>query len=470
MLAEDGIAFRPSVIWLMSLNATLSCAFMGYCGTVIAMPQHNIAYDLGLGDNSDSFYSIFVSIHYIGCAFGALYAGKLSDSIGRRGGLIVADFIGITGCLLFLFPTMITLIIGRIVTGFSSGICATIPALYVKEISPPQISGKTGCTYQIMCMGGVLFGYVIGLPLPIDDYSTPSNKWWMFMMILPAAILLFQLFVFLAFFRSETPAFSIVKQNRQDLTQIIGELYQSESIFKHKTKLLSKYEVTEEKGKSAATDAYEMTYRDYLFDPRFRKMMIIGMTTQICQQWSGNNAILNYATKIFMAFSTTSTARLMTVLIGLFNLIATACAIFLVDNLGRKKMLSQGVLILSGILFLIGFVAYYKMSLFYATLLICIFMLTYGITLGAVTWLYCGEVLTDSGISISCFFAYVNLFALVYSFDFISSFGLYYAFWMYSSISFGFYIFYSYYLIETRGLTKEEICEALIIAPKKLSF
>jgi MFS family permease len=431
------------------------------------MPQRNICYDLGLEENADDFYSLFISIHYIACGVGALASGRVSSRFGRRGGLIIANMIGITGCFFFLVPTEATLILGRLVTGLSSGLCATIPPLYIKEISPPEISGKTGCVYQIMCYVGVLTGYIIGLPLPIDDYSSDMNKWWMLMLFFPSLVQLFQCFIFVVFFRWETPTYAVIHHETTQLTVIIGELYSPSSIYQFKEKLLSSYEIVEENAHSAANAAYQMTYSEFLFDPRFRKMLVLGISAQICQQWSGNNAILSYVTKIFEAFSTTFTARLFTVLTGLCNLFSTVCSIFIINKVSRKGILSYGALVLGLILIAMGYIAYYQLSVVFALMFISLFNLCYGITLGACTWLYCGEVLTDAGISISCCFAYINLFLLLYTFHIIASFGLCYAFWMYGAVCLSFYVFYSYYLVETKGLTKEEICEVLVTFEKK---
>jgi MFS family permease len=140
------------------------------------MPTQNILYDLGLEDGP-AFYSLFVAVHYIAAGFGALVAGPLADEVGRRTGLIVSAVIGITGCLFFVFPNPVTLLLGRFITGISAGIGSTIPPLYIKEVSPPDISGRTGTCYRIMAVTGALCGYLMGLPLPIEDLASPMNSW-----------------------------------------------------------------------------------------------------------------------------------------------------------------------------------------------------------------------------------------------------------------------------------------------------
>jgi MFS family permease len=458
--------YRPAVVWAMALNATLSCFFYSYCISVVNMPALNIVHDLQLTDNAASYYSFFVSVHYIAAGFGAIVAGPLADEIGRRGGLMVAAVIGVVGCLMFVFPTAETLVFGRIITGIGAGIGSTIPPLYIKEISPPEISGRTGLCYRIMAVLGALCGYLIGLPLPIEDLNSSMNSWWIVMFVFPALPLLIQLFNFVVFFRYDTPSFSAFKRERENLTTILGIVYKPSNILGVKEKLVSCFE-TADLRPTSANQVYHASFREILLDPRFRKMLVIGMSLQLTSQWSGSNAIISFSTQIFQSFASVYMSRIFTVLIGCFTLLATFGALFIVDKLGRKTLLVYGPLILGVILSLMGFVAYFQLSSVLAMLFTGFFMGFYGLTLGAVTWTYAGEVLSNKALSLANFFSYMNVFAVVYSFHLLTSYGLYVAFWTYSLVCFVSYVFNSYYLFETKGLTKEDICE-LVIVPQKL--
>lgn len=453
----------PSVVWAMSFNSTLSCFFYSYCISVVAMPMQNVLYDLNLSDNS-AFYSFFVAVHYIAAGIGALIAGPLADEVGRRSGLIVSAVIGVTGCLMFVFPTPETLILGRIITGISAGIGSTIPPLYIKEISPPDISGRTGTSFRIMAVSGALVGYIIGLPLPIDDFSSPMNSWWIFMFVFPALALLIQIFNFVVFFRYETPSFSAFKRQGQNLTAIIATVYKPNSILPVKEKLLACFEEIDFKPTSA-TQIYEASFKDMLVDPRFRKMIIIGVSLQITSQWSGSNAIISFSTSIFQTFASVYVSRIFTVVVGTFALIASVSALIIVDRVGRKKMLTYGPLMLGLILTVLGLISYTEASVVLAFIFITLFMAVYGLTLGAVTWTYAGEILSNKGLSLANCFSYVNTFAVVYSFHMLAEFGLHVVFWLYASVCFISFFFNQQYLIETKGLTKEEICELILPQP-----
>lgn len=455
-------SYRPIVVWAMCINATLSCFFYSYCISVVNMPALNIIHDLQLTDNAASYYSFFVSIHYIAAGIGALIAGPLADEIGRRAGLMVAAFIGVVGSLMFIFPTPETLVFGRIITGISAGIGSTIPPLYIKEVSPPDISGRTGMCYRIMAVLGALCGYLIGLPLPIDDYDSSMNSWWIVMMVFPALPLLIQLFNFLVFFRYDTPTFSAFKRHSQNLTTILGYVYKPYNIIEVKERLTSCFESVDTKPTSAKL-VYQASFKDLLFDRRYRKMMVIGMTLQLTSQWSGSNAIISFSTQIFENFATVFMSRIFTIIIGIFTLISSISALFIVDKVGRKTLLTNGPLVLGVILSVMAFVAYYQVSEIIAILCISMFMGMYGISLGAVTWTYAGEVLSNKALSLANFFSYMNVFAVVYTFHILASFGLHVVFMVYASVCFASFAFNGHYLFETKGLTKEEICELVLV-------
>jgi len=435
----------------------------------VNMPALNIIHDLGLTEYAASYYSFFVSIHYIAAGFGALVAGPLADEIGRRSGLMVAAFIGVVGCLMFIFPTPETLVFGRIITGISAGIGSTIPPLYIKEISPPDISGRTGLCYRIMAVLGALAGYIIGLPLPISDYNTPMNSWWILMFVFPALPLLIQLFNFIVFFKYDTPTYSAFKRQRQNLTTILGYVYKPGNILEVKERLVSCFETLDSRPTSA-NQVYNASFRDLLTDIRFRKMMIIGFTLQITSQWTGSNAIVSFSTQIFQNFASVYMSRIFTVILGCFTLISSLSALFIVDKVGRKTLLTKGPLVLGLILIVMGFISYYHASEILAMMFTAIFMGTYGISLGAITWTYAGEVLSNKALSLANFISYMNVFAVVYSFHLLASLGLYVAFWLYASVSIASYAFNSYYLFETKGLTKEEICELVLVPHKEVEM
>ena len=70
--------------------------------------------------------------------------------------------------------------------------------------------------------------------------------------------------------------------------------------------------------------------------------LIIGVLMQVFQQLTGGNAIMFYAPILFQTVGIKSNGSLLSAVItGLVNVLSTFVSIFLVDRLGRRKLLLQ---------------------------------------------------------------------------------------------------------------------------------
>ena len=102
----------------------------------------------------------FTSSALVGCIFGAVVAGGLSDRYGRRPVLIVAAvlfFLSALGCT--IAPSFTTLVSVRIIGGIGVGIASVTSPLYISEFSPPKIRGRLVALYQLSIVTGILLAY-----------------------------------------------------------------------------------------------------------------------------------------------------------------------------------------------------------------------------------------------------------------------------------------------------------------------
>lgn len=96
--------------------------------------------------------SLIVSLTSLGAAFGSLFSGVVSDYLGRKKVILVADIFLTVGALMQAFcpsdklgiepNNILVLMVGRIVVGIGVGIAAMIVPIYIAEISPTEIRGK----------------------------------------------------------------------------------------------------------------------------------------------------------------------------------------------------------------------------------------------------------------------------------------------------------------------------------------
>ena len=84
-----------------------------------------------------------MSIALIGAAIGSLFSGSISDRIGRKKVILIADVLFTAGAALMAFaPTIAWLMVGRLIIGLGVGAASQIVPLYLSEVAPVEIRGK----------------------------------------------------------------------------------------------------------------------------------------------------------------------------------------------------------------------------------------------------------------------------------------------------------------------------------------
>ena len=73
---------------------------------------------------------------------GALIAGPMSDRMGRKPVIIIADILFTIGALVMMISWSIPiLMVGRIIVGLGVGIASLVVPVYLSEISPIEVRG-----------------------------------------------------------------------------------------------------------------------------------------------------------------------------------------------------------------------------------------------------------------------------------------------------------------------------------------
>ena len=148
-----------------------------------------------------------------GGLIGTLITGPLADHYGRRFMILAACIVFITGVILILLSNSFTTLLGaRLLLGSGIGIIAVAAPLYLTEIVPAKIRGRSLTIFQLLLTFGILLAYFI------DLLFTPSGNWrGMFAVILiPASILFFGMLKF-----PETPRWLLSKNRITDAQKIL---------------------------------------------------------------------------------------------------------------------------------------------------------------------------------------------------------------------------------------------------------
>ena len=169
--------FNITYLLSLALTSALGGLLFGYDWVVIggAKPFYELYYQI---QDVPSLQGWAMSSALIGCIFGALTSGFLSDRYGRKQPLILAAGLFIISAYGSGAANDFTLfIIYRLIGGVGIGIASTLSPMYIAEISPAHIRGRFVAINQLTIVIGILAAqicnYLIAEPIP-DTFSSNS--------------------------------------------------------------------------------------------------------------------------------------------------------------------------------------------------------------------------------------------------------------------------------------------------------
>jgi len=378
---------------------------------------------------------------------GTLVTGYFADRFGRRTMILascVLFFIGIISIL--LTSSFVVLLISRLVLGLAVGIVAVAVPLYLTEVAPAKIRGRSITIFQLLLTFGIVLAYFV------DLLFTPSGNWrGMFAVILiPTSILFFSMC-----FLPETPRWLLSKR-RKVLAEKV--LLQTRSV-KEAQKELKQIQDSLKKTESN----WQALFARNLWLP-----LSVSLVIAACNQLTGINVLLQYAPIMIQKTGLHSDLASMfgTVGIGLVNFLGTILAFFLIDRFGRRFLLLIGTAgvtlayIYLGLLPHLGLAEQLQAEL--SLIGFATFIAFFAIGPGVVVWLAISELLPTKvrgkGVALALFINSVAGFLLSSAFltieNLLSVAGTYLLF---AGFTLVYFLVAFFMLPETKGKTLEEI-------------
>ena len=319
---------------------------------------------------------------YVGCALvgsivGVLFAGILSDKLGRKLTMVISAVLFSTSALgCALSADFAQLVVYRIIGGVGIGVVSIVSPLYISELAVAQYRGRLVSLYQLAVTVGFLGAYLVnyqllawaesGTQLSVDwlnkIFITEVWRGMLGMETLPAI-----LFFIIIFFIPESPRWLIVRGKELKAVYILEKIYNS--ITEAKSQL--------NETKSVLTSETKSEW-SLLMKPGIFKAVIIGVCIAILGQFMGVNAVLYYGPSIFENAGLSGGDSLFyQVLVGLVNTLTTVLALVIIDKVGRKKLVYYGVSGMDVSLILIGLYFLFGGSLGVSSLFLLVFFLFY---------------------------------------------------------------------------------------------
>lgn len=390
---KNSISFsRFAYLTLICIIAALGGFLFGFDTAVISGVVGFVKDEFAMSAAMEGW---FVSCALLGCIIGVSFAGKLSDSYGRKKVLLLSALlftISAIGCMLAKGETV--LISFRFVGGLGIGVASMVSPLYISEFSPARLRGRMVTLYQLAITIGILCAYFSNASLlkySLNDVFSGTGFWnwivtehvWRSMLgmgVIPAAI-----FFICLFFVPESPRWLLMRKQESKAKKLLGKVNDEETTTKEVAAIKSSFK--DEKG----------SFKE-LLSPVYRTALIIGILLPFLSQWSGINAIIYYGPRILdEAGFTLGGAFGGQVTIGIVNVIFTFVAIFTVDKWGRKPLLNLGVSL--AIISLVAIGVLFQLNIQegpWILLLILMYIASFAFSFGPVSWVIVSEIFPTS--------------------------------------------------------------------------
>lgn len=422
--------YNQGFLYFICAVSAMGGLLFGYDWVVIggAKPFYELYF--GIAD-SPLMQGVAMTTALVGCLAGAMLAGAAADRYGRKPLLMVsAVFFTVSAVATGLFNDFTLFNIARFVGGVGIGVASALAPMYIAEVSPAQIRGRMVSLNQMTIVLGILAAQVVNLFLARDTAVAESQAWnvewgwrWMFWAeTLPAA-----LFLLMSFFIPESPVFLQLKaEPKTDSRQQEAGLSQ-------------------------------------LMEPRYSRVLLLGLVVAVFQQWCGTNVIFNYAQEIFVGAGFDVDGMFINIVItGIANVVFTFVALYTIEKWGRRTLMLIGAGGLGLSYFILGACYFAGLTGILMVALVVAAISVYAMTLGPVTWTLLAELFPHRirGIAMAtCTFAlWVGCCTLTFSFPSMNAaLGSSGTFWTYAAICVAAFVFLWRRCPETKGKSLEQL-------------
>ncbi len=403
--------------------------------------------------SNDAFHGwIVVASALWGTVVGAMFGGIPNDRLGRKNTLILIGVlytISALGSAVVSNPWIFALF--RFIGGLGVGASTIAAPAYIAEIAPANRRGSLTALYQLNIVFGILIAFVSNF-LIAKFVSVDTWRWMIGIEALPALA-----YTMMVLTVPKSPRWLIVK--REDIEgarKVFRSLYPEE-------------EVNEQIQVIQENKEQNPAGNDKLFSKKYSTPLMLAFAISFFNQFSGINALLYYARRIFESAGLGEDAGLLSsVGLGIANLIFTLVGVALIDRLGRRTLMYVGsigyivTLVTTSLAFMFGWSTIVPIALF-------LFIGAHAVGQGAIIWVFISEIFPNHirsygqafGTSVHWVLAAIipAMIPFLMNPDVLGPsavFGIFAAFMLLQLL------FVMFYMPETKGVSLEELQKKLI--------
>ena len=333
-----------------------------------------------LWHTSPLFHGFFImSMALWGTLLGSVFGGIPTEKYGRKKVLFwIGVLFAISALGSALAQDPYTFSFFRFVGGIGIGVSSVVAPTYISEISTAATRGRLVAMYQFNIVFGILIAFLSNYFLQgiggADDW-----RWMLGVLAVPAII-----YLVMVMGVPESPRWLVTKKNdlakaKNILSQIgIADAGADAEI----AAIIKSNQHDASKGKASK-----------FFSTKYKTIIWLAFFVAFFNQLSGINFILYYAPEILSRIGLGAKDSLLnSIAIGGTNLIFTFAGLYLIDKLGRKKLLLIGSIgyIISLVMVAWCFASHASPVLLMSFLLL--FIAAHAVGQGAVIWVFISEI------------------------------------------------------------------------------
>ena len=406
---------------------------------------------------SPSELGFTVASALIGTIFGAIFAGRPADVLGRRKVLVlIAALYFVSALGSGLAWDWYSFLFFRFVGGLGVGGASVVSPLYIAEIAPARVRGRLVAVTQFNIVLGILLAFFSNYMISRLQLGPVEWRWMFGVEAVPAA-----LFFALLFLVPDSPRWLVAQGLSDQAAAFLGRLGPDTGNVQE--------EITEIR---RSLDLAHHSLKEPLLQRRYMKPVLLAVAIAVFNQLSGINALMYYAPHIFrMAGAGEDSALLQTVAVGGTNLILTMLALLMIDHFGRRRLMLVGsvgyIVSLSGTAW--AFYSYGTTFTETGSLVVLVslivFIASHAFGQGAVIWVFLAEIFPNRirarGQALGSFTHWFMAALISWTFPVIASISGGHAFAFYAAMMVLQLLWVVWIMPETKGIPLERIQQDL---------
>lgn len=442
---------NQSKLLFWSVTVALAGFLFGFDTVVISGAEKSLSEMWGhytLFGSAELFHGNVVMASALwGTVIGALFGGWPTDVLGRKKTLIIIGVlytVSAVGSALVSDPWLFAFF--RFIGGLGVGASTIAAPAYVSEIAPAEKRGRLVAMYQFNIVFGILIAFLSNFFFAGLNLGGNTWRWMIGIEAVPALI-----YTVMVCTVPMSPRWLMMKGRFDEARAVLQKIDPGRDV----------------SGLAGAGGGDSRT-KESILQPKYRHIALLAFLIAFFNQFSGINAFLYYAPRIFeIAGLEQSAALLSSVGVGVVNLIFTLIGLVLIDKLGRRTLMyicSFGYIVSLGMISL-AFMQNWSGQI--VPFLFFLFIAAHAVGQGAVIWVFISEIfpnhLRAQGQSLGSSTHWVLAAAIPAMIPFLfGTIGASAVFMIFTGMMVLQLLFVIFMMPETKGVPLEELSKSLI--------